>query len=204
MINIDEYIQDKTVPENTVHYGKKKRFLKAMEQFSIQPVSKEDIIRWTNEFIKECHLEVMEERNQVFTKDISIKEFNNSTQESYNLTNAQDIIWMKFANTGHLGVVACSNDVNFDIPPDTKSYDERISPKDWKYNSSGIILHYLDCHNEEHIEWNESQFLVFPLKGLKLGPEGGTERRHQIETGIGNYLISKGVPILDYYSHRIL
>lgn len=201
MIKVDEFIKDKTRPENTVHYGKEKRFLIAMEQLRIQPVSKKNIIRWTNAFIKECDIKVTEIENQVFTKDITIEEFNKSTQERYILTNEQDIVWMKFANTGHLGVVACSNDVNFDIPPDANSYNERCSTG-WKYNTAGIILHYLDCHNEEHVEWDKSFFLVFPLKGLKKGKDG-TKRRHQIETGIGNYLLSKGVPILDYYSHRI-
>lgn len=194
---VDECIKDKSRPKNySVHNGKKERFLKAEEQLEIPPVSIKNIITWTNEFIKECDIKVMEIENQVFTKDISIEEFNKSTKERYSLTNAQDIIWMKFANTGHLGVVACSNDVNFDIPPDAESYDECCSAGKWKYNTAGIILHYL------HVEWDKSFFLVFPLKGLEGGKKG-KKRRHQIETGVGNYLIRKSVPILDYYSHRI-
>ncbi|MCM1047203.1 MAG: hypothetical protein NC433_02110 [Clostridiales bacterium] len=201
MIDVKKFISDRTRPENTVHYGKTKRFSKAIEQYGIPPIAKEDIIKWTNEFIMACGIEVMETENQIFTNKVSVEEFNKTTKERYSITNKRDIIWMKFANTGHLGVVACSNDVNFDIPSDKNNYDEKLG-YNWKYNTSGIILHYLNCHNEKIIEWDQSSFLVFPLRRLENG-KNGNKFRHQIETGIGNYLISKEVPILDYYSHRI-
>jgi hypothetical protein len=97
--------------------------------------------------------------------------------------------------------VACSNDINFDIHPNKVCYDEpsRVvneKIKRWKYNTSGIIVHSVNQ------EWNENYVLVFPLIGLCDGDEG-KKQRHEIEIGIGNYLIFKGVPILDYYSHRL-
>ena len=202
MIKVDEFIKDRTRPENTVHYGKTKRFLKAIEQLRIQPVSKQDIIKWTNEFINAYGIDIMDIDNEVFTNTLTIEEFNKSTKEKYIITNKQDIIWMKFTNTGHLGVVACSNDVNFDIPTDKESYDERLGSKKWKYNTSGIIVHYLNCCSEELVKWDKTSFLVFPLKDLESGKKGKM-CRHEIETGVGNYLLFKGVPILDYYSHRI-
>lgn len=211
MIDVEKWISDRKRPENTVHYGKKKRFLEAKEQFRMQPADRQDIIRWTNEFIeefrkmflRECEVKAVE--NEIRINEVSVmdflRSFNKCTKEKYGLTNVEDIVWMKFASTGHLGVVACSNDVNFDFPTDQESYDERCGSR-WKYNTSGIILHYVSCHGGEGLEWDQSSFLVFPLQGLKSGREGKRQRR-QLETGIGNYLIHKGVPILDHYSHRI-
>ena len=103
---------------------------------------------------------------------------------------------MKFtAGKKRVGVVACSNDVNFDIPPTKEDYDVVLKTKRWKYNTSGILVH------SAGLSWDESFFLVFPLLGLKDG-KNGKKQRHDLETGIGNYLISKNVPIVDYFSHR--
>lgn len=43
-------------------------------------------------------------------------------------------------------------------------------------------------------KWDDTVVLVFPLVNI---PDG--LNRSDIESGIGNYLISQGVPILDYY-----
>ena len=47
------------------------------------------------------------------------------------------------------------------------------------------------------LEWVEDYVYIFPLLNI---PEG--LYRSDIESGIGNYLIDKGFPILDYYSHN--
>lgn len=44
--------------------------------------------------------------------------------------------------------------------------------------------------------WDTSFLLVFPLSNI---PEG--YKRGDIEMAVGNYLSTKGVPIIDYYSH---
>ena len=50
------------------------------------------------------------------------------------------------------------------------------------------------------LEWDDSEVLIFPLNiPSKIQ---GVLNRSDIESGIGNYLISKGVPILDFYSHN--
>lgn len=61
-----------------------------------------------------------------------------------------------------------------------------------KYISSGVILHKL----EE--EWDETYVLIFPI------PNVGDYEMSDIECGIGQYLIEKKVPILDYYSHTFM
>ena len=96
-------------------------------------------------------------------------------KDEFELQKPNDIVWLKFTKTGHVGVVAQSFDINFsnDI-------------------ASGKLV------EEVTYEWDESLVLIFPLTTDILG-------EHQckdIETAIGNYLISKGVPIIDYYSHN--
>ena len=68
--------------------------------------------------------------------------------------------------------------------------------KGWKYNTSGILVHSVN------LKWDDSFFVIFPLIGLEKGKEG-EKQRHDMEIGIGNYLILNDVPIIDYYSHRI-
>lgn len=95
-------------------------------------------------------------------------------KKQFELNNQKHLVWMKFTKDGYLGVVAASDDINFDIN-----------------NTSGEIIKKLNQ------EWDESRVLVFPL------PNIGDKERSDIECGIGNYLTDeKGVPILDYYSHR--
>ncbi len=200
-INIEELIKYKKRPENTVHFEKKKRFEVAEQQLTVPTIDKESVIKLTNCFIKAYGLKVWDGNNIVKTDNIDLTEFNKKTKQTYSgITSKKDIIWIKFADN-RVGVVACSNDINFDIPSTKDEYDDEIistsgKKKSWKYNTSGILVHSVN------LKWDDSFFLVFPLLGLKKGKEG-TKQRHDIETGIGNYLILNDVPIIDYYSHRI-
>ncbi len=53
-----------------------------------------------------------------------------------------------------------------------------------------------DMINYVNKEWNREFILVFPLKNI---PDG--LNANKIEKIIANYLIGKGVPIIDFYSH---
>lgn len=109
------------------------------------------------------------------------REFYYQIMKNYKLEDKRDIIWMKFTqaelgkSNGFLGVVASGNDINFSV-----------------HNSSGKIVKALGK------KWDEEQVLIVPLCDI---PHGWNRQR--IESGIGNYLISKGIPILDYYSHNL-
>ncbi|AYG01643.1 hypothetical protein [Lactococcus allomyrinae] len=81
---------------------------------------------------------------------------------------------MKFTKGGFLGVIAVSDDINFNLG-----------------TTSGIIISKLNK------KWDDSFVLIFPLKNIP-----SELKRGDIECGIGNYLVAKGVPILDYYSHK--
>lgn len=95
-----------------------------------------------------------------------------------NLDNKQDIVWIKFTTDGIISVIGTSCDIFF---------------TDNVKNStvSGCINQKLG------LEWDEKVVLIFPLRNIPKGLN-----RSDIESGIGNYLISKGVPILDFYSHN--
>ena len=95
-------------------------------------------------------------------------------KQEHQLNSEGHIVWMKFIKSGHLGVVAAGKDVNF-------GYEK----------SSGKLIASINK------EWDKSFVLLFPLQNIT------DDDRHKIERGIGNYLISKEVPIIDYYSHNM-
>lgn len=176
-----------------VRYNKAK---KEIDEKIIVPI--EIIIDHVNELLKAIGI------TQVQFPIMSPSEVNyTSLKEEFNLDDERDIVWIKFTKDDFVGVVATSNDINFDIPPDASVYDNKIlkyneyKKKDeliWQYNSSGILVHKLKK------KWNESLVLVFPLKELRKNCKYS---RHEIEMAIGNYLIEQQVPIIDYYSHYI-
>lgn len=98
---------------------------------------------------------------------------------------------MKFTTDQYLGVVATSNDVNVNMPNSSEEYNLKKPNNKWFYKTSGIIIHSLGK------KWNKDYVLIFPLKNLPKDLS-----RHDVEKYVGDYLIEKDVPILDYYSHR--
>ncbi len=179
---------------NTVHNGSTTRFRRAEEQAKILPVDVDEITeviyKEFSEFIaKPIKYKITEsqiETNGVVTIDYKC------LKDKYRLADEIDIVWMKFTKDNYLGVVADSNDINFDIPNDRNMYDEKRENGLWKYNSSGILIHYLGK------EWDSSFVLICPI--IKFPEE---KNRHFIEKSIGDFLIEKNIPILDYYSHKI-
>ena len=199
-INVNTLIENRFCPEKSVHYGKQNRFNIAKQQAEKPVVSIDKIISLTNDFIKAYGITTYTGNNIVQTAEINLDDFNKNIKTTFDgLTSNADIVWMKFTKDGYVGVIACSNDINFDIPPNSEAYDEQkvINGKiSWKYATSGILVHSVDK------TWDTDFVLVFPLIGLKEGKEG-TKQRHDIENGIGNYLISQDIPIIDYFSHRL-
>ena len=96
-------------------------------------------------------------------------------KEVFHLTDARNLVWIKFTANGRVGVVAKSFDINFDY--DTTSGE---LARDWDNG------------------WDTSFVLIFPLTPDILRQYS----KEDVETAIGNYLIEKKVPIIDYYSHN--
>ena len=139
------------------------------------PPSKEEIISYVNSFLESIGMLQTCFYHKIENTKRKVEYYKISIDEKYQgkIKDKRDIVWIKFTNDGYIGAVCVSNDVNFD-------YD----------NTSGKIINYVGQL------WDESFVLLVPLCDIPDGLD-----RRSIESGIGNYLISKGVPILDYYSH---
>ncbi len=179
--------------DSSVRYKKNsKRMKKAKEELEKVDKKKDYIglvIKYTNEYLKSQGMRTIEdpilklEGGKFINKEKPYQKY----KDQYKLKDQRDLVWMKFTTDGVLGVVACSSDINVRIPKDSTEYVD-----DKKTNTSGIILHRLGK------SWDGEKVLVFPLPNI---PEG--KKRSDVEKGIGDYLIKKGIPILDFYSHRI-
>ena len=97
-------------------------------------------------------------------------------KETFNLEFPSNIVWIKFTKKGHVGVIAKSFDINFKMD-----------------NSSGKLI------KEVGDEWNDSFVFIFPLTREIIGNYRSTA---EIELAIGQYLVEKEIPIIDFYSHN--
>lgn len=182
-------------PQNSVHSDSTYRFDKAKEQSSLSPVDVDTIISYINEFLLAVGMSRVE--NPICKPEkINYEQI----KEDNMLKKKSDIVWMKFTEDGYLGVVAGSDDINFSIPSCESDYNRgkyiynQFKKKRewvWDYNTAGILVHKLNK------TWNTSFVLLFPLADIPCGYVRG-----DIERAIGNYLIAKQVPILDFYSHN--
>lgn len=193
------------------------RIPKAIEQAKLTPVPVKQVIAYVNEFLQSLcdggdktekrsslNLDGKEQRINLGGKEqsiidrgiyvegctwqlpkydekkrqyVSYDEKYDTIKELFGLDYPNDIVWLKFTTDGYLGVVADSFDVNF-------SYD----------NTSGRLLKKLIPNKE----WDSSFVVIFPITPIMKQEK----TRKMIETGIGNYLLSKKVPIIDFYSHN--
>ena len=185
------YGQNLMFAKSSVHGESTFREDRAKEQAKAKPPEIQTIIDYSNEFLKILKMEpTLSPKTQLLNGKVE-NDFYEKLKKDKNLKDIRDIVWMKFTTDGYLGVVAVSADINFDMPISENEYNLKTIKGYWKYNTSGIIIHKLGK------EWDESFALVFPLQNIPESLERG-----DIECGIGNYLIDKGIPILDYYSHR--
>jgi hypothetical protein len=165
-------------------HGGSVRYRKARQQADSKIVGREVIIRYATEFLNKIGITTTDDPI-VAPCDVDYSKL----QKDYHLSDPNDLVWMKFSTEGDLGVVATAADINFDYPKSSADYHKR-DEHGWVHNTSGILMHMLGK------KWDESFVMIFPLCGIPSG-----YKRHDIEKAVGNYLISKGVPVLDYYSH---
>ena len=200
---IFDYGKRPTGTEVSIHFEDTFRIDKAKEQAKLTPARIEDIIKYTNEFLIILGMKSIADPVLHYPNaKLAHPDFYNQIMKDNNLKDIRDIVWMKFTKDGFLGVVAVSNDINFDIPSFYHQYNYELKGQHnwWIYNTSGIIIHMLGK------VWDEQFVLVFPLSDIpECIKQGDTEHRigrGHVECGIGNYLIEKKVPILDFFSHR--
>ena len=146
----------------------------ARQQMQLPTVDREKIIEYVNEFLEEAGMQRID-NPLVRPKDREKRRFDYA---KINEISPQDIIWIKFTTDNYISVIGTSWDISF------SEYAKNNTP-------AGIINKVLIK------EWDEKDVLIFPLIGM---PE--YLYLSDIESGVGNYLISKGAPMLDYYSHN--
>lgn len=166
------------------------RLEKAREQYELPAVSKDDIKRLVNDFLLSLNMKVISNPEysprKVEDRAIGIRRINYSKIWDDNKpeqAEKEDIVWIKFVEAKeekdrYISVVGVGCDISF--TDNTKNT-----------TSSGKIIKELD------LEWDDKEMFIFPLKNIPAGL-----KRSDIESGIGNYLIDNGVPILDFYSHN--
>lgn len=156
------------------------RYIAARAEKKKSKVDLQTICAAVNEYLATIDIEQVENPIRERREHQSEREFIDEILKwaTVNLDDKKDIVWMKFTIDGYLGVVAATDDMNF-------SYT----------NTSGKIIRSLGKN------WDENLLMVFPL--VKSPWNRNILNRHLIESGIGNYLIFKNIPILDFYSHNI-
>ena len=191
------------------NYNWNKRIKKAHEQSKIAPIQYSQVLAYVNEFLicleaEDSGVSKKEKQNSIILDgreqtiinngiiakeckwtvpvwDKTVKKYSvwenkySKIKEKFGLSHTKNIIWLKFTQKGYLGVVAKGMDINF-----------------FNDNTSGKLV------NAVNDKWDESFVLIFPLTDSILYKRDTGE----IERAIGNYLISKGVPIIDFYSHN--
>ncbi|MCI8271350.1 MAG: hypothetical protein HFG16_03445 [Erysipelotrichaceae bacterium] len=186
----------------------KTRVRKAEEQSRLEPVAVSEVLVYVNEFLNFVKLNngasptvrvetiTLDDEKQLILDngivavgcswmmpvyDKGIRKYSrwdgkyDEIQKVFHLRDVKNIVWIKFTVNGRVGVVAQSFDINF-------AYD----------TTSGKLVHDWDGG------WDTSFVLIFPLTEDILQ----SYSREEMETAIGNYLIEKKVPIIDYYSHN--
>ncbi len=173
---------------SSVHFGQTYRFNKAVEESTKEPVSVEEISGLITSFLNEINIGTTDQPRYENPLPFDYQ----GIKTEFKLNDERDIVWIKFTKDGYIGVVATSNDINFNYPTCESDYDKKDEDEDdnWIFNTSGILVHELKKN------WDESFVLVFPLANI---PDGYI--RGDIEEAVGNLLINNKVPILDYYSH---
>lgn len=174
MINYYKWIFPKYV-DKSVTNNDCFRINAANEQTKIKTVAKDDIISYVNNFLESIDMVRIEEPKVDLDKNPIKRGSYTNIMKKNHLENKKDIVWIKFTKDKYIGVVASGTDINFNMD-----------------NTSGKIIKALGK------QWDESFVLVFPLINIP-----SYLNRHHIESGIGNFLISQNVPILDYYSHNL-
>lgn len=148
----------------------------AKEQLKKDKLDKVEILKICQEYFKLIGMENI--KIIKYQYDVNMNRikwgFYSGIKNDNGLADKNDIIWLKFTTDGFLGVVATSADINLN-----ENY------------TSGKIISSLNK------KWDK-EIIIFPLQNIPKDLN-----RQRIESGLGNYLISKGVPILDYFSHNL-
>lgn len=214
LTDVSKYInnQNLTFSRTNVRTNNPFRLHQAQLQASLNPVAIDKIIKYTHKFLGKLNLIPKKYSTPIFTT-ITLDKTANLTDASYQQLSKHfkfpltvpntspfkssskkhpvDYLLFKFTDAGFLAGVAADTPINFSLPTKTSDYTLKVNQK-WQYDATSILVHQLGQN------WNTSFILIFPIPKL---PANLTIK--DIQAGVGNYLIQKDIPILDYYGHRL-
>ena len=130
----------------SVEYDKTEyRKKKAMSESKKDVVSIQNIQELLGEFLAYFNID----NKGIFIESLDILMTINyeHIRRQYKLKNQSDIVWMKFTTDGYLGVVASSNDINFD---EDNSSGKLIKSVGKKWDNNKIIIIPLNIVNERN------------------------------------------------------
>lgn len=162
------------------------RIEKAREQLNLSEkniLDEKYLIKCVNEFLGSLNMrEILTPQVNLKGPKEGIRRISYSDIRKKWGNKKDEIVWIKLSvkknNERIVSVIGTSEDIFFTGNAKSKT-------------SSGKI------NQELGLDWFEKYVYIFPLLGMP------TElNRSDVESGIGNYLISKGIPILDFYSHN--
>lgn len=130
---------DKNNPDYrcSVDYDKSNyRINKAAQEAKKERVSISEILSLINLFLKNIKIE--SKCIVIDGLDILMTVNYEHIRRQYKLNNQSDIVWLRFTTDGYLGVVASSNDINFDYQTNSGKIIRSVN-KEWDKNKIIII-----------------------------------------------------------------
>lgn len=178
---IQPSIKGRSISETGISF----RMEKAKEQYDIARkiiFNEKEMIDCVNDFLDEIGINIIKNPKYPLKECKTRRISYSKIREEYK-NKKDDIIWIKLSTTKNkktkiISVIGTSEDIFF------TEYTK-------KNTVSGKINLKLG------LEWIEDYVYIFPLVNIPF-----YLTRSDIESGIGNYLIYKGFPILDFYSHN--
>ena len=150
--------------------------------------------------IKTILSECLEEKRisgEIITTNPSLTKINyEEIRTKYDTNGAGHLIWIQFTQSGHVAVVGAGKDIGFPKNPS---------------RGTALILSKIKEEKPE-AEWDTNKVILIPIKGLdresyglkNIHKHGNNvlKCRNGVEHCIGEYLIKKGVPVLNLYQHK--
>ena len=160
------------------------RVKKGQDELKKTAVEKSEVLGIISECLKKKGIDGEALLIEPASKNIDYKKI----MDTYKTNGEGHIVWVQFVNSGHVAVVGAGKDIGF--------------PKNEIKGTWSILSKLSD------VEWDTKNLIIVPVKGLDNKSNGLKnvknilKCRNGVEHCIGEYLIEKKVPILNYYSHK--
>ena len=148
---------------------------KAKEQYKCSIIDKNTVCKIVKEALDEKNI-----KGKILKINPQESDYKKVTEDS------SHIIFIQFTASGHIAVVGAGRDISF---------SKNESRGTWKIISA-----------IEGAEWDDKEVIVIPIQNIKnyriKKGENILSYRNGVEQYLGDYLLSKEIPILNYFQHK--